>query len=436
MSRDIPNLSPVCASSPARAVSIAAPIVVWLASRRDCHQALIWLLVLRQRRSKSGDFCPRIKMNSFDALFFLLPLNLPRTSRGDGRFPSCVTSACRTDRTHRISDRKLALPKPQFGKRRRPRVPFTSGPWRPGSYWYGHIAGAPSTTGQSTIPIRFERMLDPEVSVLATSEELKAITNAREVWGTQASGVTLLAEIAQTLEHLVVGREPIAVSGNGTPALVQPISGVQLTSADFALFERHPFVGLGGDPDRRSGTHTATCRKRLETLSEGTASCQYPSRTKMRAFQSHPTPNGRNPTELWCCIFPEEVANKSFALQFALIVSRGGVEICFCLGAGAAQTDPQALAPLRADFFRMRARLSELDPALAAATDSRLVSEVGNTAALGGKCPEVGTLSAFRSGSALRPHPKATARACRATYRPPRPRRSEPAFQSSSVLGV
>src|SRR6266705_4327766 len=60
---------------------------------------------------------------------------------------------------------------------------------------YGTVAGAPSATGQSTIPIRFERLLDPEVAVFATPDELKAITDAREVWGTQASGVSLSSEV-------------------------------------------------------------------------------------------------------------------------------------------------------------------------------------------------------------------------------------------------
>ncbi|WP_442511670.1 AAA family ATPase [Novipirellula sp. SH528] len=66
------------------------------------------------------------------------------------------------------------------------------------------------------------------------------------------------------------------------------------------------------------------------------AAVQYPGSTEVKAFTSHLNPSGRTPKELWCCIFPASVPNKSFALQTAIIVSGRGVEICFCLGAGTA----------------------------------------------------------------------------------------------------
>ncbi len=239
---------------------------------------------------------------------------------------------------------------------------------------YGRVAGVPSTTGQSTVPIHFERLLDPEISVLATAEELMAITSARAVWGTQASGVSLSDDIAQALEHLVVGREPVAVSGRGNFPSPQPRSSIQLTETDFALFVRHPTRRPWGEIPAADQEAYRDLRQRLKMLSEWAAS-HYPSRVRMRAFQSHPTPNGRNSTELWCCIFPEEIANKSFALQYALIVSAAGVEICFCLGAGEAQTGPQELAPLRADLIRMRAELTQLDHAVVSTTDGHLIAD-------------------------------------------------------------
>lgn len=67
------------------------------------------------------------------------------------------------------------------------------------------------------------------------------------------------------------------------------------------------------------------------------AARRYSGSTKVKEFSSHPTPNGRTPKELWSCVYPKHVPNKSYGLQVALIVWGPGVEICFCLGSGSGQ---------------------------------------------------------------------------------------------------
>ena len=101
-------------------------------------------------------------------------------------------------------------------------------------------------------------------------------------------------------------------------------------------------------------------RNRLKEMASEAAR-RYSGSTSVKEFASHPTPNGRTPKELWCCIFPAAVPNKSYGLQVALIVTGIGVEICFCLGSGsgqindveARQKSELALAQLKAGLHRL-----------------------------------------------------------------------------------
>lgn len=91
------------------------------------------------------------------------------------------------------------------------------------------------------------------------------------------------------------------------------------------------------------------------------AAKKYSGSTEVKEFSSHPTPNGRTPKELWCCIYPKAVPNKSYGLQVALIVWGPGIEICFCLGSGTGQINnadarnksEMALAQLRLGLQRL-----------------------------------------------------------------------------------
>ena len=52
----------------------------------------------------------------------------------------------------------------------------------------------------------------------------------------------------------------------------------------------------------------------------------------LNADTSHYVPNGRSPREIWCCVYPLAISNKSYGLQIALIISERGAEVCFCQG--------------------------------------------------------------------------------------------------------
>jgi hypothetical protein len=57
--------------------------------------------------------------------------------------------------------------------------------------------------------VSFEALCDPREAVLANAGELHRITNEKVVWGTRHSGYRLPDQVADELERLVVGREPI-----------------------------------------------------------------------------------------------------------------------------------------------------------------------------------------------------------------------------------
>jgi hypothetical protein len=147
---------------------------------------------------------------------------------------------------------------------------------------------------------------------------------------------------------------------------------VQFDAADFEVFARNP--------DRVSWTQVAAAdaeryrgiRTRLRELAD-TAARTYPGEARMVPFVSILNPNGRNPLDYWCCIYPDAVPNKSFGLQVALIVSATGAEVCFCLGAGTSQErDPDTIAQNADAFRRMRSRLADIPGDVLAAIERRL----------------------------------------------------------------
>ena len=76
-------------------------------------------------------------------------------------------------------------------------------------------------------------------------------------------------------------------------------------------------------------------RERLKKLADW-LSGQTRIEVRVRPFTSLYQANGRSPSEIWCCVYPAAVPNKSYALQVAFIVSARGTELCICLGAGQA----------------------------------------------------------------------------------------------------
>lgn len=77
---------------------------------------------------------------------------------------------------------------------------------------YGRLDSDPVNKNGWVVEVRLEQLVDPTVELLATAAELKAITTAKRVWGTQASGVSIADNLAVLLVRLVVGRVPVPVN--------------------------------------------------------------------------------------------------------------------------------------------------------------------------------------------------------------------------------
>ena len=68
--------------------------------------------------------------------------------------------------------------------------------------------------------------------------------------------------------------------------------------------------------------------------------------------------------DMWCCVYPQSAANKSYALQVAFIVSPAGAELCFCLGSGSAMERVEEHRETnRASFAELQGRLATLPSA-------------------------------------------------------------------------
>src|SRR5271166_3826180 len=101
---------------------------------------------------------------------------------------------------------------------------------------------------------------------------------------------------------------------------------------DFELFARYPTSKAWPEEVQLEDQQRfKSVRDTLKTIVERAAS-DYKSVVRMKTHASLYSPNGRSATDLWACIFPSTVSNKSFGLQFAIILSSAGAEICFCFG--------------------------------------------------------------------------------------------------------
>jgi 5-methylcytosine-specific restriction protein A len=83
---------------------------------------------------------------------------------------------------------------------------------------YGRIDGA-SVPSKTHTPIRFENLLDPTSSALATPSDLSALVGGEKIWRTQSSGIVLPPLIAQALEAMVVGKpgKPLVQQADRNP---------------------------------------------------------------------------------------------------------------------------------------------------------------------------------------------------------------------------
>jgi len=103
--------------------------------------------------------------------------------------------------------------------------------------------------------------------------------------------------------------------------------------ADCNLFGRYPNSVPWSQVEVNDQKHFKTIRERLKEITK-TLSNNKPN---FQSATSLYVPNGRTAPNIWSCIYPESVPNKSYGLQVALIISSRGGELCFCMGAGRAQ---------------------------------------------------------------------------------------------------
>jgi MoxR-like ATPase len=105
-------------------------------------------------------------------------------------------------------------------------------------------------------------------------------------------------------------------------------------------------------------------RDRLKELAAWLAS-NAPVDVPLQAYTSLYQANGRSQRDIWCCVYPQGVPNKSFALQVLLIISATGAEVSLCLGAGRAQLRGAELADAEKAFQELQARLASVPSAVA-----------------------------------------------------------------------
>ncbi|WP_406631369.1 AAA family ATPase [Amycolatopsis sp. WGS_07] len=114
-------------------------------------------------------------------------------------------------------------------------------------------------------------------------------------------------------------------------------------------------------------------RNRLKKLA-GWLAETIQTEVRLRSFVSTLQPNGLTPEDMWCCIYPADVPNKSYALQVALIVSEDGAELCLCLGAGRSQLSGPQRAIAEDYLERLQSALRNTPPSVVQAVEKALPS--------------------------------------------------------------
>jgi MoxR-like ATPase len=139
-------------------------------------------------------------------------------------------------------------------------------------------------------------------------------------------------------------------------------SDVRFSTGDCRLFEKYPRRVHWSDANV-SAEDKAAFRdiwQRLKLLAAwlaDNARIDVPLQDFTSAYQA----NGYSQPDVWCCVFPAEVPNKSYGLQVAFIISASGAELCICLGPGQSQLrDPGSTAAARQALEQLRVRLSSV----------------------------------------------------------------------------
>jgi len=142
-----------------------------------------------------------------------------------------------------------------------------------------------------------------------------------------------------------------------------------LHSEDFDVLERNaslPNFRAISEGDRAAVQSLRTKLLEYATRLAGDLSAA----TGLRAFASHPSPNGRVSRIYWSCVFPADVGNKSYAFQLFLIVSSDHVEIGFGSGTGSSSFRTTPTPPA------LTSAMNSARVALAALADGSVISDL------------------------------------------------------------
>ena len=141
------------------------------------------------------------------------------------------------------------------------------------------------------------------------------------------------------------------------------------SAEDCAVFERYPNSASWKDVPLADQEIFKGVWVKLKALSEKLAESPA-ALIQLKANTSLYTPNGRSPKEIWSCVYPLAISNKSYGLQVALIISERGAEVCFCQGSGTSQVaEPAKKRELEGHFANMRKRLATVPQELVAAVE-------------------------------------------------------------------
>src|SRR4030095_824237 len=142
---------------------------------------------------------------------------------------------------------------------------------------------------------------------------------------------------------------------------------ITFSTADCDVFARNPKKVKWPDgvsqPDRKI---FIDIRDRIQQLARELASKAKLS-VDLKPLTSLYEVSGRSVTDIWCCVYPSSVPNKSYAFQVALIISQHGAEMCFCAGAGRAEIrDSEKARELQGMFNAAKQRLASIPPGIVA----------------------------------------------------------------------
>ena len=170
--------------------------------------------------------------------------------------------------------------------------------------------------------------------------------------------------------------QELGFSGPSVKGYFAPVS---FSRSDCEVFQRYPhkvpykdeFVSIDDQQIFRS------IWQRMKGLASDLAGSTrlVPDLPSMKGVPSSYHANGRSQTDIWCCVFPSVVPNKSYALQVALIVSARGAELCVCLGAGTSTIkDPQRRSEAEEAWRKLQSRLVSVPANVVQAVERSLPS--------------------------------------------------------------